>query len=137
MTGILPPMNRTFAAAAVFMLLSTSFLIAQAVRGPEKGVPVKGDPGISSMRVSDHREYFVLRDWAEPGAVRRMHNHANTTFHIFTLVTGQLTLTIEGRPPIEVKQGEVVELRDGAMHTFTNTGKVIATIVEVFGKKLP
>ena len=137
MTGILPPMNRTFAAAAVLTLLSTSFLIAQAVAGPEKGVPVKGDPGISSMRVSDHPEYFVLRDWAEPGAVRRMHNHANTTFHVFTLVTGQLTLTIEGRPPIEVKQGDVVELRDGAMHTFTNTGKVTATIVEVFGKKLP
>ena len=117
------------------MVLSTSFLIAQAVGGPEKGVPVKGDPGISSMRVSDQPEYFVLRDWAEPGAVRRMHNHVNTTFHIFTLVTGQLTLTIEGRPPIEVRQGEVVELRDAAMHTFINTGKVTATIVEVFGKK--
>jgi quercetin dioxygenase-like cupin family protein len=64
-----------------------------------------------------------------------MHNHANTTFHIFTLVTGELTLTIEGRAPIQVKSGEVVELRDGALHTFTNTGKVTATIVEVFGKK--
>ena len=130
-------MNRTFALASCFMVLSTSLLIGQAVGGPEKGVPVKGDPGISSMRVSDHPEYFVLRDWAEPGAVRRMHNHANTTFHVFTLVTGELTLTIEGRPPMVVKQGEVVELRDGAMHTFTNTGKVTATIVEVFGKKLP
>ena len=128
-------MNRTLALASCFMVLSTSVLVAQAVGGAEKGVPVKGDPGISSMRVSDHPEYFVLRDWAEPGAVRRMHNHVNTTFHIFTLVTGQLTLTIEGRPPIEVKQGEVVELSDAAMHTFTNTGTVTATIVEVFGKK--
>ena len=128
-------MNRTLALALCFMVLCTSFLIAQAVGGPEKGVPVKGDPGISSMRVSDQPEYVVLRDWAEPGAVRRMHNHVNTTFHIFTLVTGQLTLTIEGGPPIEVKQGEVVELRDAAMHTFTNTGTVTATIVEVFGKK--
>ena len=127
-------MNRTFALASCFTLLSTSFLVAQAVGGPEKGVPVKGDPGISSMRVSDHPEYFVLRDWAEPGAVRRMHNHPNTTFHVFTLVTGQLTLTIAGRAPIEVKAGEVVELRDAAMHTFTNTGNVTATIVEVFGR---
>lgn len=133
--GYTARMNRTFALASCLMVLSTSFLIAQAVGGPEKGVPVKGDPGISSMRVSDQPEYFVLRDWAEPGAVRRMHNHVNTTFHIFTLVTGQLTLTIEGRPPIEVRQGEVVELRDAAMHTFINTGKVTATIVEVFGKK--
>lgn len=130
-------MNRTFALLSGLMLFSTSLLIGQAVGGPEKGVPVKGDPGISSMRVSDHPEYFVLRDWAEPGAVRRMHNHANTTFHVFTVVSGELTLTIEGRPPQLVRQGEVVELRDGAMHTFTNTGKVTATIVEVFGKKLP
>lgn len=128
-------MNKTFFITCSLWLLATSLLIAQAVGGPEKGVPVKGDPGISSMRVSDQPEYFVLRDWAEPGAVRRMHNHVNTTFHIFTLVTGQLTLTVEGRPPIEVKQGEVVELREAAMHTFVNTGKVTATIVEVFGKK--
>lgn len=128
-------MNKMLLVTCSLWLAAASLLVAQAVGGHEKGVPVKGDPGISSMRVSDHPEYFVLRDWAEPGAVRRMHNHANTTFHVFTLVTGELTLTIEGRPPLQVKQGEVVELRDGAMHTFTNTGKVTATIVEVFGKK--
>ncbi len=127
-------MNRTFLAASVFMLLGTSLLLAQAVGGPEKGVPVKGDPGISSMRVLDRPDYFVLRDWAEPGAVRRMHNHPGTTYHVFTLVTGQLRLTIEGQAPIDVKQGEVVELNNAAMHTFTNTGTVTATIVEVFGR---
>lgn len=127
-------MNRTFALASVFGLFASSLLLAQAVGGPEKGVPVKGDPGISSMRVLDRPDYFVLRDWAEPGAVRRMHNHLNTTYHVFTLVTGQLRLTIEGQAPIDVKQGEVVELNNGAMHTFTNTGTVTATIVEVFGR---
>ena len=116
------------------MLFGTSLLLAQAVGGPEKGVPVKRDPGISSMRVLDRPDYFVLRDWAEPGAVRRMHNHLNTTYHVFTLVTGQLRLTIEGQAPIDVKQGEVVELNNAAMHTFTNTGTVTATIVEVFGR---
>ena len=95
---------------------------------------MKGDPGISSMRVIDGADFFVLRDWAEPGATRRMHNHPGTTYHIFTLVTGQLTFTIEGQPPVEVKQGEVIELKGGAMHTFTNNGKVTATIVEVFGR---
>ena len=128
-------MNKIFAATCALMLLATSLLIAQAVGGPEKGVPVKGDPGISSMRVMDRPDFFVLRDWAEPGAVRRMHNHPNTTYHIFTLVTGQLRLTIEGQPPIEVKQGDVVELNNAQMHTFVNTGDVTATIVEVFGKQ--
>ncbi len=127
-------MNKALATACVFILSATSLLLAQAVGGPEKGVPVKGDPGISSMRVIDGADFFVLRDWAEPGAVRRMHNHVNTTYHVFTLITGELTLTIEGQAPVVVKPGEVVELKGGAMHTFTNTGKVTATIVEVFGR---
>jgi hypothetical protein len=130
-------MNNTFMATCAFSVLATSLLVAQAVGGPDKGVAVKGDPGISSMRVMDRPDFFVLRDWAEPGAVRRMHNHPNTTYHIFTLVTGQLRLTIEGQAPIDVKPGEVVELNNAAMHTFINTGTVTATIVEVFGKAKP
>jgi quercetin dioxygenase-like cupin family protein len=107
---------------------------AQAVGGPEKGRPVQGDPGISSMVVMDRPDFRVLRDWAEAGAVRRMHNHADATYHVFTLLTGQLTLTVQGQEPVQVKAGDVLELEGGAMHTFTNTGSVTATIVEVFGK---
>ena len=130
-------MNKIFGAVAVFTVLGTSFLIAQAVGGPEKGKPVAGDPGISSMNVMERPEFRVLRDWAEPGAVRRMHSHPNTTYHVLTLVTGQLRLTVEGKEPIDVKQGDVVELPGGANHSFVNTGTATATIVEVFGKKLP
>ncbi|MSO60973.1 MAG: cupin domain-containing protein [Acidobacteria bacterium] len=106
----------------------------QAIGGPEKGRPVAGDPGISSMVVMDRPDFRVLRDWAEPNAVRRMHNHADATYHVFTLLTGQLVLTIEGQAPVDVKPGDVVELKGGVMHTFKNTGTVTATIVEVFGK---
>lgn len=106
----------------------------QAIGGPEKGQPVTGDPGMTFMVVMDRPEFRVLRDWAEPGAVRRMHNHPNTTYHVLTLLTGQLLFTIEGQAPIEVKAGEVLELKGGVMHTFKNTGTVTATIVEVFGK---
>lgn len=130
-------MNKTFIATVSFILAGTTLLIAQAVGGPEKGRPVKGDPGITTMVVMERDEFRVLRDWAEPGAVRRMHNHPGTTYHVFTLVTGQLRLTIEGQPPIDVTQGEVVELNNAAMHTFVNTGTVTATIVEVFGKARP
>ena len=86
------------------------------------------------MLVMDMPQFRVLRDYAEPGATRRMHSHDDATYHVFTLVTGQLTLTIEGEPPVDVKQGEVVSLKGGAKHTFVNTGAVTATIVEVFGK---
>ena len=119
--------------AAVFVLFASS-VFAQAVGGSEKGRPVAGDPGISSMVVLERDDFRVLRDWAEPGAVRRMHQHADATYHVFTLVTGQLVLTIEGQAPVDVKQGDVVELKGGVMHTFKNTGTVTATIVEVFGK---
>ena len=131
-------MIRTTLLFATFgILVSVSGAQAQAIGGPEKGRPVTGDPGISSMVVMDRPEFRVLRDWAEPGAVRRMHNHADATYHVFTLLTGQLTLTIEGQEPVEVKAGDVIDLKGGAMHTFKNTGSVAATIVEVFGKGPP
>ena len=126
--------RRFFTAVLAVTLLTSVTAFAQAVGGPEKGKPVAGDPGISSMVVMERPDFRVLRDWAEPGAVRRMHNHAGTTYHVFTLLTGQLVLTIEGQEPVEVKVGDVVELKGGAMHTFKNTGTVTATIVEVFGK---
>jgi quercetin dioxygenase-like cupin family protein len=107
---------------------------AQAVAGPEKARPVQGDPGISSLQVLSTPQYRVLRDYAEPGATRRMHNHADATYHVFVLITGRLLLTVEGETPVEVGPGEALSLKGGVMHTFRNTGQVTATIVEVFGK---
>jgi hypothetical protein len=93
---------RYTAVRGVFCLLLlgspalAGWMHAQAIGGPEKGRPVAGDPGISSMVVMDRPDFRVLRDWAEPGAVRRMHNHADATYHVFTLLTGQLVLTSTG-----------------------------------------
>lgn len=132
-----------YALLAAALFCSTPVLLSpvamaggggQAIGGPDKGRPVAGDPGISSMLVMDRPDFRVLRDWAEPGAVRRMHNHAGATYHVFTLLTGQLVLTVEGQAPVHVKAGDVVDLQGGVMHTFKNTGTVTATIVEVFGK---
>lgn len=120
---------RIIAAALLAML--------QAVGGAERARPVQGDPGISSMVVMDMPEFRVLRDYAEPGATRRMHSHDDATWHVFTLVTGQLRLTIDGEAPVDVTQGQVLSLKGGAKHTFTNTGTATATIVEVFGKAKP
>jgi quercetin dioxygenase-like cupin family protein len=127
-------MNTIFPATCALTFLATSLLVAQAVGGREKGQPVAGDPGMAYMVVMDRPDFRVLRDWADPGAVRRMHNHPDATYHVFTLVTGQLRMTIEGQPPFDVKQGDVLELKGGVMHGFTNTGSVTATLVEVFGK---
>jgi quercetin dioxygenase-like cupin family protein len=120
------------------MMKALALLMAlQAVGGADKARPVAGDPGISSMVVMERAEFRVLRDYAEPGATRRMHNHPDATWHVFTLVTGQLRLTVEGQEPLDVTQGQVIDLKGGVMHTFINTGAVAATIVEVFGKATP
>jgi quercetin dioxygenase-like cupin family protein len=116
------------------VLVAANPLVAQKIGPAERARPVAGDQGVSSMQVLDAPEYRVLQDYAEPGAVRRMHNHPDATYHIFMLLTGQLVLTVEGQEPKEVKAGDVVQLKGGAMHTFKNTGTVDATIVEVFGK---
>jgi len=107
---------------------------AQAVGGAEKARPVAGDPGISSMVVMDQPEFSVLRDYAEPGATRRLHSHDNVKWIVFTLVTGRLVLTFEGEAPIEVEPGQVLHFKGTAKHTFKNIANVTATIVEVFGK---
>lgn len=123
-------LNCLFALSA----LAASSAWAQAVGETEAAKAVAGDPGISSLVVTETPDYRVLRDYAEPGATRRLHKHADATWHVFTLVTGRLILTIEGEAPREVKQGQVVSLKGGVNHTFTNPGTVTATIVEIFGK---
>jgi mannose-6-phosphate isomerase-like protein (cupin superfamily) len=124
------------ASAFIALVAVTSSIVqAQAVGDAEKAKAVAGDPGISSMVVTETPDYRVLRDYAEPGATRRMHKHTDATWHVFTLITGQLVVTVEGEAPVEVMPGQVLNLNGGANHTFTNTGTVTATIVEVFGKQ--
>lgn len=127
-------MMKTVLALSVMVLLSASSALAQAVAGAERARPVTGDPGISSMVVIDRPEFRVLRDYAEPGATRRMHSHDDATYHVFVLTTGQLLLTVESESPVEVTPGQALYLKGGAKHTFKNTGTVAATIVEVFGR---
>ena len=135
MTAMTKRCVRTPAIVVAALTLVSTAAAAQAVGGAEGARPVQGDPGISSMVVIDETQFRVLRDYAEPGATRRMHAHTDATYHVFTLITGQLRLTIEGQPPIDVTPGQALSLKGGVQHTFTNTGKVTATIVEVFGKQ--
>jgi len=122
------------AALAAGLAASAAPAHAQAVGDRTITRPVAGDPGLFSGQVLNEPQYRVLRDYAEPGATRRMHNHADATFHVFVLVTGTLRLTVEGQAPREVGPGEALALAGGVMHTFTNIGDQTATIVEVFGK---
>ena len=68
----------------------------------------KATLGISSMVLMDLPQFRVLRDYADPGATRRMHQHADATYHVFVLLTGQLSLTVEGEQPQDVKPGQAL-----------------------------
>lgn len=117
-------------------LVPAALVWLQVVGGGGWAIPVPGDPGISWMLVTDASDYRVLRDYAEPGATRRMHHH-DASWHVLTLAAGTLVLTIEGEPPVRLTPGEAHSLKGGVSHTFTNPGTVTATIVEVFGKAQP
>jgi quercetin dioxygenase-like cupin family protein len=110
-------------------------LLAQLGGAHWWSVPLSEDPGISWMVLTDTPDYRILRDFAEPGATRSMHQHADATWHTFTLASGKLMLTVEGEPPREVTAGESLVLKGGVNHTFKNVGATTASVVEVFGKK--
>lgn len=127
--------KRLSAFVVVALALSASAAWAQVVgQGSEKARPVAGDPGMLSMAAVDLPEVRILRNHAEPGATRRMHNHPDATYHVLTLITGTLKVTVEGQPPIDVRPGDVIPIQAGVMHSFNNPGTVTATMVEVLGK---
>lgn len=66
--------RRTMVVAALLVLAMTpaALLLAQLGGARWLAMPVKGDPGISWMVVVDTPHYRVLRDFAEPGATRRI-----------------------------------------------------------------
>jgi len=125
---------RMFVMSFLAVLLTAAGARAQAVGGADGAQPVPGDRGVSSMVVVDQPEFRVQRDFVEPGAIRRLHSHDDATYHVFVLITGQVVLNIEGNRQVEVAPGQVVALNGGTKHAFKNTGRVTATIVEVFGK---
>ena len=125
------------AAIVILALMPSGLLLAQLGGAQWLSIPVSSDPGISWMVVTDTPNFRVLRDFAEPGATRRMHHHADATWHVLTLATGKLKVTVDGQAPVDISAGQSLSLKGGVSHTFTNVGRVTATIVEVFGKANP
>lgn len=130
-------MNRRKVLVGVLIaltMLSSALVLAQLSGARWLAVRLADDPGVSWMLVSETPGYRVLRDFAEPGATRRMHHHADATWHVLTLATGKLSLIVEGEPAVELSAGQSLSLKGGVNHTFTSTGAEAATIIEVFGK---
>lgn len=121
-------------AVVAVALLPALLYVAQLGGARWWAIPLAEDPGISWMVLTEAPGYRVLRDFARPGATRQMHHHADASWHVLTVTTGTITLAVEGQPPMEVPPGRPILLSGGVMHSFTNAGTEVATIVEVFGK---
>ncbi len=129
-------MKRLAVAIVVAGLSATAHAGAQAVahdQGETARRAVTGNEGVSTMVVMDRPTFRVLRDFFEPGSVRRMHSH-ESMYHVVTVITGAVRIAFEDSPPIDVTQGEVLHLDGGVRHSIENIGSVVATMVEVFGK---
>lgn len=120
-------------ALVALALVPSTFLLARTGGAWWLARSMPADPGISRILVTGTPECRVLRDHANPGATRRMHHYSDATWHLRTLATGRLVLTVEGRAPMEVTPGQAVSLRGGVKHTSTNVAADTATIVGVFG----
>jgi len=118
-------------------MVPSAFVWGQLAGARWWAIPLAEDPGVSWILLTETPRYRVLRDFAEPGATRRMHHHADATWHVLTVATGKLVLTVEGEPPVELTAGQSRSLEGGVQHTFTSVGPETATIVEVFGKTQP
>jgi quercetin dioxygenase-like cupin family protein len=127
------PTQRVSCLAALALLSAQA--AGQAIGGAPVARPVQGDPGVYSSRVLDEPGYRTLRNYAEPGATRRLHRHDDVTYHVFILLTGTLRFELAGADPRVVGTGEIVSVPAGADHSFTNIGVDTATFVEVFGTK--
>lgn len=118
-------------------LVPTAIVWGQVAGARWWAISLSEDPGVSWILVTETPQYRVLRDFATPGATRRMHHHADATWHVLTVATGRLAFSVEGEPTVELTAGQSLSLKGGTNHTFTSLGPETATIVEVFGKARP
>ena len=92
--------------AFVALALVPAVLLVLQLFGGRRAIPVAEDPGIAWTLLAERPGYRVLLDYANSGATRRMHHHADATWHVLTVASGRLVLTIEGKPPVELAAGQ-------------------------------
>jgi quercetin dioxygenase-like cupin family protein len=91
--------------------------------------------GVSNAALLDRPEVRVLRVDLQPGAVRNVHTHDDTQFHLFIPVSGGALFEVEPDKPVELATWQAQFIKGGTRHGFKNTGTSTATVIEVFVKK--
>ena len=124
---------RTIAIAAT--LIAGSFLALPAAEAQQ---------GVKRTDLQQHdlsipgRETIQARIDIAPGALAPRHTHHGE--EVIYVLEGTLEYTLEGKPPVTLKAGDVLFVPNGAIHSARNTGSVnaaeLATYIVEKGKQL-
>jgi quercetin dioxygenase-like cupin family protein len=122
---------RIMAAAMLIVGLASDLAVAQQL-GIKRTDLQRHDLSIPGREVNQ-----VLVEFA-PGVVAAKHSHPGE--EIVYVVGGSLEYTLEGKPPVTLKAGEVLYIPYGTVHEVKNVGTInaaeLATYVVEKGKPL-
>jgi quercetin dioxygenase-like cupin family protein len=76
------------------------------------------------------REAVLARAEFQPGAVVPKHTHPGE--ELGYVVAGELTLEIEGKPPLTLKAGDSFFVPAGTVHTGKNPSKGVSAVVSTY-----
>jgi quercetin dioxygenase-like cupin family protein len=117
---------------------------AQAVAQPKAAAPAPAPTGFKRTELQRHdlstpnHETVQAKGEFEPGAVVPKHTHPGE--EVGFILSGELTVEVEGKPAQTLKTGDVFFIPAGTVHTGKNTSKgptvVISTYIVEKGKPL-
>jgi quercetin dioxygenase-like cupin family protein len=90
------------------------------------------DPGVARATLIDRPEIRVLRVEVQPGATRSIHTHTDVQYHLFSVISGNMQVTIGDDPPIDALPGKTIFFAAGTRHGFKNVGTTPAAAMEIF-----
>lgn len=118
------------------MLITTTGLASQVNQGRQVGAR-RFDLQQHDLSVSG-REVIQARVELEPGTTAPRHSHQGE--EIIYVLEGAWEYTVEGKPPVTLKAGDVLFIPAGTIHSARNVGTVkgaeLATYIVEKGKPL-
>lgn len=118
------------------MLITTTGLVSQVNQGRQVGAR-RFDLQQNDLSVS-RREVIQARVELEPGTTAPRHSHPGE--EIIYVLEGAWEYTVEGKPPVTLKAGDVLFIPAGTIHSARNVGTVkgaeLATYIVEKGKPL-
>jgi quercetin dioxygenase-like cupin family protein len=93
-------------------------------------------PGFKRVELQRHdlgtpgHEVVVARGEFNPGAAAPKHTHPGE--EAAYVLDGEVTLEVEGKPPMVLKAGDVFFVPAGTVHSAKNTGKTAAKVLSTY-----